>query len=199
MDEMDRMDSMDTMDGRVGDWIQTYSGGRFWPLDPRAEEVEIIDIAHALSQICRYNGHCRMFYSVAQHSMLVAAACSAENRLWGLMHDAAEAYLADVVRPVKHCLEGWEAIEERVLRAIAERFGLAWPVPAEVKEIDTRILINEKRDLMRNPAKLRWGVEVAFEALELGPIEPMTSMEAARGLFVERFYGYWAEAMKGRN
>ena len=59
------------MSERGGDWMQTYSGFQFWPLDPRPEEIHVIDIAHSLANQCRYAGHCREFYSVAQHSVLL--------------------------------------------------------------------------------------------------------------------------------
>lgn len=72
-------------EARIGDWMQTASGRMFWPVDPRPEDVEINDIAHALSLTCRYCGHVREFYSVAQHSVLVSDAAPAENRLWPLL------------------------------------------------------------------------------------------------------------------
>jgi hypothetical protein len=76
---------------RRGDWMQTFTGRRFWPLDPRGEDVLIEDIAHALSLLTRYGGHCTRFYSVAEHSVLLARAATPENALWLLLHDASEA------------------------------------------------------------------------------------------------------------
>lgn len=113
-----------------GSWIQTFTGRRFWPLDPRPEDVAIEDIAHALSLLCRYNGHVRRFYSVGEHSLLL---CWYLEKLYpddralqlqALMHDAAEAYLADIPRPVKPLLTGYYAAEARVEQVIQERFGL---------------------------------------------------------------------------
>jgi hypothetical protein len=86
---------------RKGDWMQTYTGRQFWPIDPRADEIDIVDIAHALSQQCRFAGHCKSFYSVATHSWHTSNVCNSENALWGLLHDAAEAYLVDLPTPIK--------------------------------------------------------------------------------------------------
>jgi len=87
------------MAARIGDWIQTYTGKRFWPLDPRPEDVDILDIAHSLSLLCRFTGHTSSFYSVSQHSILVAQEVPKRLRLWALFHDAAEAYIGDIARP----------------------------------------------------------------------------------------------------
>ena len=81
------------MSERRGDWIQTYLGIQFWPLDPRPEEVMLFDIAHSLSNMCRFTGHCREFYSVAQHSVIVSQNVPREDAAWGLLHDASEAYM----------------------------------------------------------------------------------------------------------
>src|SRR5262245_47792896 len=96
---------------RLGDWMQTVGGTQFWPLDPRPHEFDINHIAHALGNMCRFNGHCRRFYSVAEHCVLVSRACSAANALWGLLHDMSEAYIADVIRPVKPHLSNYKSIE----------------------------------------------------------------------------------------
>lgn len=110
--------------GRRGDWIQMHSGIAFWPMDPRADEVRLEDIAHSLSLLCRFGGHCSRFYSVAEHSVHVARLCSPEVALWGLLHDASEAYVVDLPRPIKRQLPEYAEIEGLVQFAIAEHFGL---------------------------------------------------------------------------
>ena len=134
-------------------WIQLFSGEQFWPLNPRAAEVTVGDIAHATALKCRYTGHCREFYSVAQHQWLMwhYAKLAGEPpivRKWMLLHDATEAYLPDVARPVKWFLWAFRRYEHRLEKVIAERFGLPLPVPKVVKEYDLRILATERRDLM---------------------------------------------------
>lgn len=136
------------MRDRVGDWIQVYTGRPFWPLDPRPDEIDIEDIAHALSMKCRYGGHCLRFYSVAEHSVLVSRHVPAHDAFWGLMHDAAEAYLADIPRPVKRDLRDWRVIEARVMDAVAARFGMAPSEPASVKHVDLAITSDERAAIM---------------------------------------------------
>lgn len=131
--------------------IYTFTGRRFWPLQPKAEEVALQDIAHALSNICRFTGHTNHFYSVAQHSVLVSRTVPAEFALWGLLHDASEAYLADISRPVKQQMPFYQEAERRLEKVIASAFGLPWPMPAAVKEVDTRMLMTEKRDVLVCP------------------------------------------------
>jgi hypothetical protein len=129
--------------GRHGNWMQTFSGRQFWPLDPRADEVFIEDIAHALSMACRYGGHCNSFYSVAEHCVHVSHVVPPEMALVGLLHDASEAYVADVIRPIKPHLTGYKAIEDRVWSVIAERFGVPVDLPPEVKLADNAVLLAE--------------------------------------------------------
>lgn len=146
-------------------WIQTFSGRQFWPLDPHVDDLDIQDIAHALSMKCRYTGHCREFYSVGQHSVHVAEIVGQTGRrqltLTALMHDAAEAYIADVARPVKSEIKQLAEIEQRLETVIAERFGLIFPFPDEVKIADNIMLNTERRDLMANPPRpwKKYGVE----------------------------------------
>ncbi len=139
-------------------WIQTYTGERFLLIAPHQGHVWLADIAHALAQQCRFNGHTRTFYSVAQHSLLVASLAPDELRLEALLHDAAEAYLGDIVTPLKHFLEhlspGFAGLEKGVLGAIHRRFGLGcqWPsglaqVDSTVKQADRLALAIERRDL----------------------------------------------------
>lgn len=135
--------------------MQTYLGHQFWPLDPRPEDIHLEDIAHALSNLCRFGGMCRNFYSVADHSVHVAelaraAGASVEIRRAALLHDAAEAYLVDLPRPIKHCVVGYKEAETRVERCIEERFGLPSMALAnpDIKAWDGIILATESRDLM---------------------------------------------------
>lgn len=143
------------MSERRGDWIQTYTGQTYWPIDPRAEEVDIRDIAHALSLICRFNGHCMRFYSVAEHSVhcyRAAVRDYPEHATWALLHDAAEAYLCDLPRPVKRSITGYKDLELLNEQAIAVKFGLPTPtVPPEVKLIDNRMLAIEAIELLSVP------------------------------------------------
>lgn len=146
------------------EWIQTYTGRRFWPLDPRADDVRIEDIAHALSNICRFTGHTLKFYSVAQHSVLVSRIVPPADALWALLHDAAEAYLTDIAKPVKECptFAAYKVAEDRLAKVVAEAFSLPWPMPASIKHADAVLLATERRDVMRSTA-LAWNV----------PAEPM--------------------------
>lgn len=136
---------------RVGDWIQTYSGLVMYPLDPRVDEICIEDIAHALSNLCRFTGHTKQFYSVAEHSVRVSWECDPADALWGLLHDASEAYLADMSRPMKRS-PGFGPIyaeaEARLMRVICLKFGLPPECPESVHVADNRLLMSEKRDLM---------------------------------------------------
>lgn len=132
-----------------GAYMVTWSGRRFYPFDPRPEEVDLDDIAHALAHLCRFAGHTREFYSVAQHSVLVSEACPPEDAFAGLLHDAAEAYVTDLPRPIKHAaaLVGYREVEMRVHAAVCERFGLASKLPASVLRADDAVLAAEQRDL----------------------------------------------------
>lgn len=135
-------------DGR----IITHTGKWFNVLDPDPNEVDIEDIAHALALQCRFTGHTNEFYSVAQHSVLVANHCPSEYGIYGLLHDGSEAYLSDIARPIKkHPAFGpfYLAAEEKVQEAIYTHFGLdPINVPKCVKEADDVLLRTEARDLM---------------------------------------------------
>jgi hypothetical protein len=141
-------------------WIQTNGGGRFYPLNPTAASIEIEDIAHALSNLCRFNGHCDRFYSVAEHSFLVSRMVPPEYRLEALLHDASEAYLCDVPRPLKHLPEfaRYREIETEVQAEILARFDV-FPSPesiAAIHEADNRMLATEARDLMTHREIQAW-------------------------------------------
>lgn len=129
-------------------YIQTFSGGKINPISPVPEDVNLDDIAAALSKMCRYAGHCSRFYSVAEHCVHIANLAPDELRLTALMHDASEAYLVDIPRPVKPFLPGYYELEDRLMRVIAYRLGFHWPLPAEVKYLDNSILSDEREQNM---------------------------------------------------
>lgn len=141
-----------------GDWMQTFTGQQFYALDPRPEDIDSRDIARALSMQCRFNGHVNKFYSVAEHCVLLSFAVSPPNALWALLHDATEAYVGDMVRPLKKHMPDYVAVEDRLMGVIAERFGLSGEIPAEVHEADSRILLTE-RDALMNPSSHLWAVD----------------------------------------
>jgi 5'-deoxynucleotidase YfbR-like HD superfamily hydrolase len=164
----------------------TASGRAFYPLDPRPDEVTIEDIAHALSLLCRFGGHVRHFYSVAQHSVLVSQHVAATLRsgaglwtpetatlaLWGLLHDAAEAYCGDVIWPLKQARAlkaAFAPIEAGIMAAICDRFDIPREEPEIVKACDLRALATEKRDVtVRAPA------DVANTALDAAAAKART-------------------------
>ena len=129
-------------------WILTKTGRRFDLLMPMADQVSTLDIAHALANICRFNGHTKHHYSVAQHCLLVASIVPAEQQLAALLHDATEAYVGDMVRPLKALLPDYSAIEHGIWLAICERFNLEPELPTYVHAADMIALATERRDLM---------------------------------------------------
>jgi len=111
--------------------IETFTGVSFNVKEPDIKSIRIIDIAHSLGMQCRFNGQCNRFYSVAEHCCLMYDYMRAP---WCLMHDAAEAYIGDIVTDVKH--ESQCDLEDEILKLIAERHGMCWPIPKEIKKLD---------------------------------------------------------------
>lgn len=151
---------VDPPSDRKGDWMLTITGRAYWPLDPRQEDVDIEDIAHALSMICRYTGHVVRFYSVAEHSLYVSYMVPEHLALEGLLHDAAEAYITDLNRPVKvHCPD-YKIIERLNDVTIRARFNLPLEESPEVKQADMDLLISEKSQVCpesNDSYRWRWG------------------------------------------
>lgn len=144
-------------DAPRGDWMQTFTGVAFYPADPQPEEIFIEDIAHALSLQCRYGGHCDRHYSVAEHCVHVSYMVPPEDALAGLMHDATEAYLMDIPRPVKALLPQYRDLEDKLWAVIAKRFDISPVLPTSVHEADNRILNSERDANMKAPPQ-DWGV-----------------------------------------
>ena len=165
-------------EGRIGDWSQTYTGKRFYPRDPRVEDIDLIDIAVALSNISRYGGHCS-FYSVAEHSVLVSHMVRPEHRLTALLHDAAEAYIQDLTRPNKRALrdmgqfDGYAELDRRVQEVIHAKFGLPPGIPSEVIEADTTICALEREVL--HPRADPWDLPPTPEGLSIRCAAPVAA------------------------
>lgn len=166
--------------GRKGDYIQTYTGSHFWPHDPKPSEIHILDIAHALSQQCRFSGHLSEFYSVGQHCIEVANLLPKELQLWGLLHDASEAYLIDLPSPTKRgnsLGDLFREVEDGITTAIALKYNLPkeFAKSREVKEADEQMLISEARSFfLTEPTWLRAAQQGSgkFWTYPLTPLAP---------------------------
>lgn len=169
-----------------GNWIQTYTGKQFYPLAPAPEEVHTADIARALSMICRYGGHSHRFYSVAEHCVLMSYAVPEEWALWALLHDAAEAYVGDMVRPLKRMLPQYSEIENGVLLAILSHYGVEGgpALPYPVKDADNRIILTERAALFPEPIGI-W----ESDGLTPLPVEIQCwPSDIAEGMYLARLY-----------
>lgn len=162
----------------------TLHSGRLFDFErPEANEITLEDIAHGLSHVCRYAGHCSDFYSVAEHSVLVSLVAR-KSPLAALLHDAAEAFLGDVASPLKRLLPDYRALEKRVEQAVFSRFGLGWPMPEEVKHADQSVMSAELQVLM--PAGTNdWLREagVTPASVEIRRLDPVR----AKALFLTRY------------
>lgn len=168
---------------RSGGWIQTFTGKAFYPLDPDVNEIDGTDIAHALSMLCRYGGHCSHFYSVAEHCVLMSFAVPAEDALWALLHDATEAYMVDLPRPIKRSIPQYGIYEYRLMKYICDKFDLSDGEPKSVEDADDRILLTERAVLMKNT--YRW--DEALEAMEPLPVDiQLWSPQHAKQEYIQR-------------
>lgn len=165
-----------------GPTIRTRVGTYFDFENPEGSEVVLADIAHALGNLCRFTGHTRWFYSVAEHSVHCSFLVPEKDAAAALMHDAVEAYVGDVSRPLKSLLPGYKEIEQRVERAVLSRFGIAHPLPESVKRADMMMLRLEQRFAME--CSDFWpdldGVPIAERALEFWPPETAAQRFAIR-------------------
>ena len=167
----------------VGPTILLRSGGYFDFEYPEASVITILDIAHALSNICRFTGHTSRFYSVAEHSVLCSYLVPPEDAFAALMHDAAEAVLSDVSKPLKSLLPDYQRIEARVEAAIFAQWGLPANVPASVKRADMQMLGIEQRACMGNSDIWMGRTEASDCEVQIGFLAPPAAMNA----FVARY------------
>lgn len=138
-------------------WFITYSGGKYFLTEPRLRDIHIVDIAHALALINRFGGHTQVPYSVGQHSMYVVKMLQLMTKdplvhLHGLLHDASEFVLGDVVRPLKHSMPQYLALEAKTQALILRKLGVSDLKLAEellVKTADNRVLLAERREIIK--------------------------------------------------
>jgi hypothetical protein len=159
------------------------SGTEFDFLDPESSRFSIEDIAHGLAHTCRYSGQCRRFYSVAEHCLHVSELVST-HPLAALLHDASEAFIGDVTRPLKQLLPEYKRIEAKVEKAIFDRFGIPYPLPKEVKAADLRVLAAEQTQIMPK-GTARWAIHAGVEpaVIKVTYLSP----EAAKASFLDRY------------
>jgi hypothetical protein len=197
-------------------WIMTYTGHKVDPLNPNPDDIVIEDIAHALANICRFNGHVKHFYSVGQHALLCAASFLEEigasnfdelgsfdnaKVLALLLHDASEAYLCDVPKPIKPHMPGYAELEDRLQHTINVKYGLALDahtLPC-VKHVDKRVLVTEARALMPQRAGYCDGAE-PYDVGRMLAAENLDSPADVEETFIELFnflYKRHTEAANG--
>lgn len=180
--------------------IVTFSGTIFDPINPEPEKILVSDLAHALSNQCRFTGHVRAFYSVAEHSVRCAEILNRmkypdQLALTALLHDASEAYLSDLARPIKRFSDlgtTYLGIEEKLEEAIAVRFGLEHPWTDVIKWVDNELLWAEIRDLMppvlNDGSLLEWDTKTSYTDV-IVPWMPKTA---------EHFFHRWFEHLTGQ-
>lgn len=175
---------------RRGARVQLHSNDHVDFANIEALRVNIEDIAHALSMLCRFNGHTREFYSVAQHSVLVSHLVPAEFAMTALLHDAAEAYCGDIVSPLKELLPTYQVIHNSIERTIFNQLGVQYPAPECVREADIIALATEVRDLMpQNPALWHNIQDIEPSQETIIPMEP----HKAESLFMLRYFDLQAQ------
>lgn len=162
--------------------IRLLSGRYFSFEQPTDCRFTVNDVAHALAHLCRFTGHTRRFYSVAEHSVLASRIAPPELRMDVLMHDAAEAFIGDVSSPLKAMLPEYREIEARVAHAVCERFGLSWPMPGAVKRADLAMLQAERMWVIR--CREEWA---CLEGISPGPPPEFWTPQEARRRFLARY------------
>lgn len=175
-----------------GDWIETFTGRRVYPLSPEIDDINITDIAHALSNLCRFTGHTKRFYSVAEHSARMAEYALRLGQpnvaKYALLHDASEAYLCDLARPVKHLpqMEPYRTAEAVLQTCINAAFDLTDPPPMLLATLDEMFLYTEAATLM--PTATTWpGYREAILVPDLDPMTLGLAPTHACAFFLQKF------------
>jgi hypothetical protein len=168
-------------------WIETYTGKQFSFTDPQEDQIYIEDIAHALSNLCRYSGHCNRFYSVAEHSVAVSELLAGD--LAGLLHDASEAYVVDIPSPLKPLITNYKTIEDRIMKVIATKYKFKYPCSQEVKYADVVQLSTEARHLLPSKGNdWNWKYFTGGERpIRYGIIPRCLAPQKAEQLFLDKY------------
>ena len=172
---------------QLNEGIRLFSGVMFDYNNPGESDVAIEDIAHALSNICRFAGHVRHFYSVAQHAVNCSCIVASEFAYEALLHDTAEAFTNDLPTPLKFAVPIFKDLEVRIESAMAERFNFTYPLPAEVGLADLQMLQLEKNELKGTEGD--WEVLRGVESAHLRglvDLSPWTPAEA-KARFLDRY------------
>ena len=164
-------------------YIEIFSGKLINPLNLKEDDIDIVDVAHSLSNQCRFSGHCKFHYSVALHSYYVSQMCSDENKLWGLMHDLSESYIIDIPSPIKILPEFrfYREIENNIQNLACNKFGLPQKMPKEVNIIDKRMSATEMFQIMNTFYPNGY---IKFDDVKIEELSP----EQTKKLFLDQFY-----------
>lgn len=182
--------------------IETTGGQAINLLEPDPDTIDLEDIAQSLSRLCRFNGHTRIPYTVAEHSIMVGYLMlylhprNREAFLWGLLHDAAEAFIGDIPRPVKRLFSGVREMESRLMKAICKKFGLDYPCPwrESLKQCDNRALLWEAQAFMKSKGQgygVNSTVKIDFHLVGGNPLlkyEPPLLEKHISNSFLDAFY-----------
>lgn len=168
--------------GDRGHWMTTFSGRKFYPLDPREEDMDIVDVGHHLAMQCRYNGACHAFFSVAEHCVIGSYLVPKEHAYDFLMHDVAETWSGDLIRPLKHGTllgQHYDTIEDRIFRVARNKWNFNFH--PSVKQIDREMILIEQRQLFPNfPASVDWEIHPKIRLECWAPMQ-------AKEMFMKRF------------
>lgn len=178
-------------------YMQTRYGRKVDFLDPDPKTIEIADIGHALARVCRFGGHVPRHYSVAQHSVYVSQLVRPDLRLAALLHDATEAYVGDMVAPLKELLPEFKKVERAMAAAIGARFGVRiHPLDPDVKRADLAMLVWEAKALLDVDAVEVWGIPAPTYTRTPAPIVPWPA-DLAEKRFVELYHNLAGEYARG--